>query len=412
MLLCQQALLLGPLVLVTACASTAHLAHAQSAGADNALGPRVRGSSSGSPRPGGFYLDDGPGDAPPDLNAIPDAIPRNEPLSGAANRPYEALGEVQFPDTSQLPFSERGLASWYGRRFHGRRTASGERYDMYGMTAAHKTLPIPSYARVTNLETGKAVIVRVNDRGPFHPGRVIDLSYTAASKLGFAGKGSTEVLVERVFPPGFGDGVIIAAAPPRRAALLAQNTVTDPGARVPAGALPIAEPGSEAFETPLTVHGTGPATAPPETFVPTDTPVAPMPVRPAVPETAHASVPETARAAAPETVHPAVADTGHGAPANAPMTADPGNKPDLEAQARQLGQRVLQLGAFRDVANARRLFDQARVALHDLPGALWLDTEGGLSRVRFGPFPDKDAQSAAAALIERTLHLKPGVVGP
>lgn len=153
-------------------------------------------------RSGGYYLDDGPGtNAPQDFSKIPDAVPKFEPLIPGANRPYEVMGEVYFPDTSNLPFSEQGIATWYGRKYHGKPTSSGEVYDMYGMTGAHKTMPIPSYARVTDTKTGKSVIVKINDRGPFFPGRVIDLSYAAAAKLGFAGKGSTTVIVERVFPP-------------------------------------------------------------------------------------------------------------------------------------------------------------------------------------------------------------------
>ena len=147
---------------------------------------------------GGYYLDDGPGDGPPvDPAAVPDAVPRDEAPLANANRPYEALGEVYFPDTSSLPFSERGMASWYGRRFNGKRTSSGEAYDMYAMTGAHKTLPIPSYVRVTDVMSGRSVVVRINDRGPFHSGRVIDLSYTAAAKLGFASRGSAEVVVAK-----------------------------------------------------------------------------------------------------------------------------------------------------------------------------------------------------------------------
>ena len=153
-------------------------------------------------RSGGYYLDDGPGtNAPKDFSQIPDAVPKNEPLLAGPNKPYEVMGEVYFPDTSNLPFSEQGIGTWYGRKFHGKPTSSGELYDMYGMTGAHKTMPIPSYARVTDTKTGKSIIVKINDRGPFFPGRVIDLSYAAASKLGYASKGSTTVLVERVFPP-------------------------------------------------------------------------------------------------------------------------------------------------------------------------------------------------------------------
>lgn len=151
--------------------------------------------------PGGYYKDDGPGDNPPaDFASIPDAQPRREPLHRFANRPYEVFGRSYTPLASLQPFRQRGRASWYGRRFHGQRTSSGERYDMYAMTAAHPTLPIPSYARVTSVETGKSVVVRINDRGPFHPGRVIDLSYTAAHRLGFAAAGSAEVELESVIP--------------------------------------------------------------------------------------------------------------------------------------------------------------------------------------------------------------------
>ena len=128
---------------------------------------------------------DGPDpNPPPDLQRVPDPIPRVEPIrSGGPNKPYEVFGIAYVPITADRPFTERGLASWYGRKFHGRPTASGETYNMYAMTAAHPTLPIPSYVRVRNPANGREVIVRVNDRGPFHRGRVIDLSYTAALKL-------------------------------------------------------------------------------------------------------------------------------------------------------------------------------------------------------------------------------------
>lgn len=147
-----------------------------------------------------YYADDGPPHAiPADLAAIPDAVPRDEPYHRFANRPYTVFGRTYAPVVNDDPMAEHGLASWYGRMFHGRKTASGEVYDMFAMTAAHKTLPIPSFARVTNLKSGQSVVVRVNDRGPFHEGRVIDLSYAAAVKLGIAGPGSGPVQVERVF---------------------------------------------------------------------------------------------------------------------------------------------------------------------------------------------------------------------
>ena len=150
---------------------------------------------------GAYLAGDGPGaDAPTNLDAIPDAIIRNEPLHRYANRPYVALDKSYTPLTSVGDFKQRGTASWYGKKFHGQRTSSGEIYDMYAMTAAHPTLQIPSYARVTNLANQKSVVVRINDRGPFLHERVIDLSYTAAYKLGIVSNGSAEVEVESLSP--------------------------------------------------------------------------------------------------------------------------------------------------------------------------------------------------------------------
>ncbi len=142
---------------------------------------------------------DGPGpNPPPGLEQLPDAEPRIEPLrSGGPNKPYEMLGQRYVPMTADLPLSETGLASWYGRKFHGLPTSSGEPYDMYAMTAAHKTMPIPSFARVRNPANGREVVVRINDRGPFSPGRVIDLSYAAALKLGVL-SGVAPVQVQRL----------------------------------------------------------------------------------------------------------------------------------------------------------------------------------------------------------------------
>lgn len=150
---------------------------------------------------GAYLTGDGPGaDAPANLDAIPDATPSNEPLHRYANHPYVALGKSYTPLTTVGDFKQRGTASWYGKKFHGQRTSSGETYDMYAMTAAHPTLPIPSFARVTNLANQKSVVVRINDRGPFLHERVIDLSYTAAYKLGIVSNGSAEVEVESLAP--------------------------------------------------------------------------------------------------------------------------------------------------------------------------------------------------------------------
>ncbi len=127
-------------------------------------------------------------------------MPKAEPLHRYANRQYVALGQTYIPLTQPGNYKERGIASWYGKKFHGQRTSSGETYDMYGMTAAHPTLPIPSYARVTNLANNKSVVVRINDRGPFLHDRIMDLSYIAAHKLGIVGNGSSEVEVVSIAP--------------------------------------------------------------------------------------------------------------------------------------------------------------------------------------------------------------------
>lgn len=135
---------------------------------------------------------------PPNLHQVPDAEPRVEPIrNGGPNKPYEVQGQRYTPITSDQPLIERGLASWYGRKFHGRPTSTGETYNMYAMSAAHPTMPLPSYARVRNPANGREVIVRVNDRGPFHAGRIIDLSYTAALKLDLL-RGVAPVEVERL----------------------------------------------------------------------------------------------------------------------------------------------------------------------------------------------------------------------
>ena len=158
-------------------------------------------------RPGGYYRDDGPDGAPPvNLDAIADAQPKPEPLNLHANDPYVVFGKNYVPEKEFSAHKKQGTASWYGRKFHGQRTWSGEIYDMYAMSAAHPTLPIPSYVRVTNLHNARSVIVRINDRGPFSSGRMMDLSFAAAYRLGFADSGVAAVEVESI--------VLAAAAPP------------------------------------------------------------------------------------------------------------------------------------------------------------------------------------------------------
>jgi rare lipoprotein A len=201
------------------------------------------------PRRGGYYKDDGPGDNPPNLDNIVDAEPRIEPLHRFANNPYNIFGVNYTPMKSHAPFKQRGLASWYGRMFHGQRTSSGEPYDMYGMSAAHPTLPIPSYVRVTHVDSGRYAILRVNDRGPFHPGRIIDLSYAAAHKLGFVRQGSAQVEVELLTPQD------IARMNRRRAAV---EVASAPAASAaPPDALPDTQALTVSAAAPAPVPGAG-----------------------------------------------------------------------------------------------------------------------------------------------------------
>jgi rare lipoprotein A len=202
-----------------------------------------------------YYSDDGPPQSvPQDLDRVPDAVPRPEPPHRYANRPYSVFGETYTPVVNTQPFKQRGVASWYGRKFQGQKTASGEPYDMFQMTAAHKTLPIPSYVKVTNLANRKSVVVRINDRGPFHSNRIIDLSYAAASRIGLAAKGSGLVEIERVFEPPKKDAAaasppapdtapvpVAAAAPPTPAQAQASEPPDPPGLWIQLAAFSSAE---------------------------------------------------------------------------------------------------------------------------------------------------------------------------
>ena len=155
----------------------------------------------------------------PDVDAIPEPEVRDEPRARTGNRDYAVLGKQYRVLDDHSGFVEEGMASYYGNKFHGRRTSSQEVYDMYAFTAAHKTLPLPSFARVTNLENGNSVIVRINDRGPFHPGRVIDLSYAAAVKLGYRNKGSARVRVEALQPDDDASGATAQTAAAKPSAM-------------------------------------------------------------------------------------------------------------------------------------------------------------------------------------------------
>lgn len=155
------------------------------------------------PPAAGYEPLDGPPTVPFDVDAIPEPVPQHEPLARYGNHsPYVVFGKRYEVLPRREGYVERGTASWYGTKFHGRLTSTREPYDMYAFTAAHKTLPLPSYARVTHLENGRSVVVRINDRGPFVGNRIIDLSYAAAVKLGMHLSGTAPVEVRILLPEG------------------------------------------------------------------------------------------------------------------------------------------------------------------------------------------------------------------
>ncbi len=176
------AIVLGMLMLLSGCGSLQNVTH----------GGGLRGiTRDGAPSAADI----------PDLDRIPDAVPRFEPRSRYGNpASYQVGGRTYYVLDSALGYTEQGVASWYGTKFHGARTSSGDPYDMFKMTAAHKTLPIPCYARITNLQNGRSIVVRINDRGPFEQDRLVDLSYVAAYKLGILATGTGLVRLETIGP--------------------------------------------------------------------------------------------------------------------------------------------------------------------------------------------------------------------
>lgn len=176
----------------------------------------------------GYYQNDGP----PVLggSAANGASPKVEPFYKPSLRPYTVLGKRYVPMTADLPLVQEGIGSWYGKQFHGNKTSTGETYDMYAASAAHTTMPLPSYARVTNLENGKSIVVRVNDRGPFLHNRVIDLSYAAAKSLGYVEKGTARVRIERLTNDQIASGAW--KDPSRTAATKVENVVQSTASNV------------------------------------------------------------------------------------------------------------------------------------------------------------------------------------
>jgi rare lipoprotein A len=355
-----------------------------------------------------YYQNDGPpAQVPVGLASVPDAVPRVEPINPYANRPYTALGRNYTPDTSDGPFEQRGIASWYGRQYHGNRTASGEPYDMFAMSAAHPTLPIPSYARVTNAQDGRSVVVRINDRGPFVQDRIIDLSYAAALRLGIAGPGSGAVLVHKLTS---GEIAQAGAAAPAAVAAAPVEAAPPPAATaaVPVP-VPVAVAGTAAL-APLAAateaaRAAAPA-APAEAAAPPPALAAPAPVPAAAPTAAPAAAPDPVagnRAAESARVEVALGAT-ETAPAAAPSTSG----------------WAVQFGAFAVPAHARTLRDDLarRLTAFDagtLPAAAGsprVELRGRLQRVLMGQLPDRKAALALAAQLGQLLGVQTSVLGP
>jgi rare lipoprotein A len=324
--------------------------------------PGGAGPTTSSTRPWRAGSDGPPDASAPDPLQLPDAEPKVEPIrQGGPNKPYEVLGQTYVPATGDQPLVERGLASWYGRKFHGKRTASGETYNMHAMTAAHKTMPIPSYARVRNPANGREVVVRINDRGPFAANRVVDLSWAAAVKLGVQ-NGVAPVEVERItndeIRAGLGgrrsESRQVAAAP--TPPVVAATAVTSRAAEV-------ARPGA-----PVVVVAQAPAAAP---------------ERPS-------AVAEPVAAPAP----------------------DMGGKPPERARALTSAAAGfwLQLGAFAKGDGAYSFQQRVAQELDWLSPLLTVFAEGGMHRLQAGPYASRDQAREVADRVRAALQLVPVVV--
>ena len=352
--------------------------------------------------PPGNAQRDGPEAKPPaNLDAVPDAVPQIEAIrSGGPNKPYEIAGQTYVPLTDDRALTEKGLASWYGKKFHGRRTASGEAYNMYAMTAAHKTLPIPSYARVRNPANGKEVIVRVNDRGPFSPGRVIDLSYTAALRLGVL-NGVAPVEITRITQDDIRTGAAF-----HRASVLASDAPTT----VAVGDLDRQD--STARVRPAkAVAATSPVVRPVESGVDAGVIGATQSPTAAPPVDAGAAAAVDAASSAQGSAMTA-GDTLVAAVVAAPTSTIRVDKPDEHARADTTAGIGwwLQLGAFKQRDGAldfqRRLIDEQPW----LAPLLAVFSERGLNKLQAGPYTSRDDARNAAERIRTALQLVPTIV--
>lgn len=339
---------------------------------------------------GGDYRKDGPHANPPaNLHAVPDATPRIEPLASGPNRPYVIAGKRYVPDTSGRPYRVKGRASWYGRQFHGRPTSSGEPYDMYAMTAAHPTLPIPSYARVTRVDTGRSVIVRINDRGPFIDSRVIDLSYVAAYKLDTLSKGTGEVIVEWISPDDIRNGTALA------------RSSSQPQAAPVAQAIPA--PSESAIGTAMSADSPAAyiSSKSAATLSPPAAPVSAVATAPAAfLSGASGATASTAPPRAPASLAIPIPDAPEPSPApHAPNVA-----------TNPVGSTFLQLGVFGEARNAHQLANRVRDSLSSVAGIEVVETSDRMYRVRLGPFSDRNTAVAHSDIVYGHTGIRPHVM--
>ena len=356
---------------------------------------------------------DGPEANPPSgLASTPDAEPRIEPVrAGGPNKPYDALGKTYVPIIDDRPYVERGLASWYGKKFQGRRTSSGEPYDMYAMTAAHPTLPIPSYARVRNPSNGSEVVVRINDRGPFHSTRIVDLSYTAALKLGVL-RGVTPVELERITPEdirtgAWQRGASGAALAQRDAADSIAAQTTPQRAVAPKAAVATAAAKATAATASAAARSSMAAiTATAATAAAAATAVAVADPSAATPATAGPIATSGTAALSALPPLPVAETTGLAAATQAQSPSVPAQSADTPA-ARGFW---VQIGAFRERSGAETFQRRVASEFDWLAPLLAIFDDQTLHRLQAGPYSNRGEAGSASQRISEALQLKPVIV--
>ncbi|WP_431259801.1 septal ring lytic transglycosylase RlpA family protein [Roseateles chitinivorans] len=388
-------------------------------------GPSSNRSSSGGAKVSSWPDRDGP-DAvvPPDLKKVPDAVPRLESIrKGGPNKPYEVLGERYEPIAEDKPLVQKGLASWYGRKFHGKPTSSGEIYNMYAMTAAHATIPIPSYARVRNPKNGREIIVRINDRGPFHKGRIIDLSYTAALKLDVL-NGVAPVEIERITyedirtgawtrdrdtlspdPKVAPDTPVYAAATPSGAPDLTTTAqlrppVTPVPAQVPLPT-PVIPPVAKADRPTTSASPNAPSgstSTAPTSATTTDAGMTPIPITALPPGS---DLPPSGQSKA-DAMAVATAGAIAATDSQAPV-------PALKIAAAAQGY-WLQFGAFSRMEGAEQLRERFTRGMEELAPMLTIFKDKNLHRLQAGPFASREDARAAADRVRTSMALTPILV--